>query len=436
MVDKRYSDNFEAKFDVLYARLKNNQKISQVNKKYFDNYLNACRLMKNATGGDGFTFATLRAKVRDIIPFFDFLGNKDVKEAMEDRYLINDIFGRIKTKKKIIAVKTKYGFIHKQTNTPISPATYKCIVNTTKAFIRWFNDGETPKGFKDIKQGSSALRVVQKSEAIKKLREEDMITYEDIKKMKALTNNVFYHMLLDILIEGGARIGEMMNIRIKDIRKDNEFITIRVDGKTGERDVVFIKAVPSIMRWIELHPDPRPNQLFLIKKTKKGRIIPYTYGGIRAIPKRLGEKAGINKPLDLHNFIHSSIAFNKEENNLSLDLLSKQYGKTVRTLGVYGCLGPKAIKRAIRKHRTVKCPICSTINDKTAEICSNCKNTLKLDIAINLHKEREQENKQLKEDVSELQTELKTISGLLKSDMFEKLLTKLNVDKETLIKNI
>ena len=148
MVDKRYSDNFEAKFDVLYARLKNNQKISQVNKKYFDNYLNACRLMKNATGGDGFTFATLRAKVRDIIPFFDFLGNKDVKEAMEDRYLINDIFGRIKTKKKIIAVKTKYGFIHKQTNTPISPATYKCIVNTAKAFIRWFNDGETPKGFK------------------------------------------------------------------------------------------------------------------------------------------------------------------------------------------------------------------------------------------------------------------------------------------------
>ena len=270
----------------------------------------------------------------------------------------------------------------------------------------------------------------------KDLREEDMITYEDIKKMKALTNNVFYHMLLDILIEGGARIGEMMNIRIKDIRKDNEFITIRVDGKTGERDVVFIKAVPSIMRWIELHPDPRPNQLFLIKKTKKGRMIPYTYGGIRAIPKRLGEKAGINKPLDLHNFIHSSIAFNKEENNLSLDLLSKQYGKTVKTLGVYGCLGTKAIKRAIRKHRTVKCPICSTINDKTAEICSNCKNTLKLDIAINLHKEREQENKQLKEDVSELQTELKTISGLLKSDMFEKLLTKLNVDKETLIKNI
>jgi integrase len=403
MVEKRYSDDFERKFDILHKKLKDNPQISKANKEVFEKYLNACTLMRNATGGDGFTFATLRAKVRDIIPFFELLGNNDIKEAMHDRDLINSTFSKLKTKKKMITFKTKNGFIPKQSNKIISPATYKCYVNTVKAFVKWLNDGETPKGFKDIRQGSPALRIVKKSEAIKKLREEDMITYEDIQAMKSVTKNVLQHMLLDVLIEGGNRVGELMNARIKDVKKDNEFITIRVDGKTGERDVVFIYAVPSIMKWLELHPDPKPNQFLFVKRTAKGKIMPYRYSGLRAIPKRLGKKAGIKKPLDLHNFIHSSIAFNKEQNNLSLDLLSRQYGKSVRTLGVYGSLGTGAIKRAIRKHRTVECPICKTVNDKNSAICSNCRNTLKLDVAINLHKKREEEVTFLKHDMEKLQ---------------------------------
>jgi integrase len=76
---------------------------------------------------------------------------------------------------------------------------------------------------------------------IKLLRKlpEDLLSREDVHKMIAAANNALEKALIATIYETGARRGEIVNCRVKDVIQNPNGFYIRLNGKTGARQVLF-----------------------------------------------------------------------------------------------------------------------------------------------------------------------------------------------------
>ena len=64
--------------------------------------------------------------------------------------------------------------------------------------------------------------------------------------------------LLPVAYETACRKGELLAARIRDVASGDEYSTIRVFGKTGQRTLPLVRSVPALEAWLDVHPDPRP----------------------------------------------------------------------------------------------------------------------------------------------------------------------------------
>lgn len=115
-----------------------------------------------------------------------------------------------------------------------------------------------------------------------------------------------------MLWETGARIGELIDLKIRDIEDHKHGKKIIIQGKTGSRRVPLISAVPHFRAWLNNHPrsDDRDAPLWVNLGTSTRN--PNEKMQYRAITKRLekaAEKAGIDKPVNPHHFRHSRATY-------------------------------------------------------------------------------------------------------------------------------
>jgi site-specific recombinase XerD len=110
-----------------------------------------------------------------------------------------------------------------------------------------------------------------------------------------------------MLYESGARIGELINLTLKDIEPDKYGIKVTLFGKTGARKIRLIASTPAINMWIERGHSDRNNKNSMLFcgmwAKKKGKDIEYST--FRLMLQELAKKAKINKPINPHHFRHS-----------------------------------------------------------------------------------------------------------------------------------
>ncbi|RPJ77425.1 MAG: site-specific integrase [Alphaproteobacteria bacterium] len=108
--------------------------------------------------------------------------------------------------------------------------------------------------------------------------------------------------IIALLWDIGVRIGEVGNLRIRNIKFDDVGISILVNGKTGPRRVRAVWNVNYLKEWLEEHPDQNdpeaPLWFNFAKKTK--RLEAMQYGAIRMQLDKIYKKAGISKKIHLH----------------------------------------------------------------------------------------------------------------------------------------
>lgn len=109
---------------------------------------------------------------------------------------------------------------------------------TLKKFYQWLEDvrGGYPERVSWIKTGVKKNR--------KKLT--NLPTQEEIEKMINAACTVRDKALISILYESGCRIGELLNVRLKDVEFDDYGAIILVKGKTGPRRIRLISSVPRL----------------------------------------------------------------------------------------------------------------------------------------------------------------------------------------------
>ncbi|WP_435180946.1 tyrosine-type recombinase/integrase [Halorussus sp. AFM4] len=172
-----------------------------------------------------------------------------------------------------------------------------------KQFWKWMHDGEEPPETKWIKRGPQSSR---------QLLPQSLLTPADVEAMIDSCSNDRDRAFIAILWETGARIGELIDLRVGDIEVGVHGKHLIVTGKTGARRLLLLESAPFVDAWIAVHPTPTSTAFLWCKMDTEPGNLPdqIGYQTIRLkILDKARERAGIQKPVNPHHFRHSRATY-------------------------------------------------------------------------------------------------------------------------------
>jgi integrase/recombinase XerD len=224
----------------------------------------------------------------------------------------------------------------------------------------------------------------------KKLPDE-LITEQEIMAMIDAAYLLRDKAFIAMLYEGGFRISELGELRIKDISFDRYGAIAMVTGKTGPRRVRLIWSMPYIAQYLETH------QLRSDKNAPfwYGNHGAFNYEAMRAQLKKIAKRAGVQKKVNPHNFRHSRsthLASKLTESQME-EYLGWVQGSKMPSIYVHmsgrdldrdllKMYGLEAEEEKEEELKTLQCPHCRTLNTTGARICMNCRKPLTVEEAM------------------------------------------------------
>lgn len=274
---------------------------------------------------------------------------------------------------------------------------YRVVI---KKFFTWLynqdidiDEWETPCLVKWIK--------IKRPKCAKKLPSE-LITPQDIQLLVENSRGLREKALILTLYESGARIGELLNLKIKDVVFDDYGCKLNLFGKTGYRQVRLVGSEPAVAQWINLeHPCKKDKNSFLFCNTgpkREGKKL--SYQALAKYMKQLKRKTGFNKDLNFHQFRHSRATelaeyltdaqrcnyFGWEAGSQICRVYTHLADTDRAILELNGLVEKDKDKNG--KFKNIICPRCNTNNAYGSEICSSC--NLGLDLySIEKYEERD-----------------------------------------------
>ena len=138
---------------------------------------------------------------------------------------------------------------------------------------------------------------LQRPKKIQKLPE--VLSSEEVAKILKATDNLKHKTILTTLYSAGLRMGELLNLRPKDIDSDNMRIWVR-EGK-GCKDRLTTLS-PHLLQLLRLYfVQYRPKNFLFEGPNGK----PYSSTSVRKVLQRATKKAGIKKHIKPHVLRHS-----------------------------------------------------------------------------------------------------------------------------------
>ena len=214
-----------------------------------------------------------------------------------------------------------------------------------------------------------------------------------VKKLANHTNNLRDRAMILTLYESAGRIGEIQNIKVKQVVFDKYGCRVKLHGKTGERTIRLISSAPAISNWLTDHsnfkgnkddPEFRNSYLFCSLWGKnRGEYL--SYPQINLLLRDVAKKAGVVKPVRPHQFRHSratELAKRLTESQLCEYMGWVQGSKEASTyvhlsgrdtdkaiLAMHGLIEEDISKD---KLQPIECPRCKSMNDPAMKFCGQC----------------------------------------------------------------
>ena len=236
----------------------------------------------------------------------------------------------------------------------------------------------------------------------------DLLTEQEVMALIDAAGNLRDKALIAALYEGGFRIGELGELKIKDVSFDRYGAIAMVNGKTGPRPVRLIWSMPYIAQWLEVHPlrEEREAPLWIKMNTREM----LEYSAIRMQLQKIARRAGIEKPVNPHSFRHLRITELKKKRHLSHAQIEQYFGwiKGSRMHSIYDHLSGRDLDADLLRMyglepekedqkeelKTLQCPHCKTLNTAGARICINCRKPLAVEEVL----EREEKTMEMFQD--------------------------------------
>jgi site-specific recombinase XerD len=244
-------------------------------------------------------------------------------------------------------------------------------------------------------------------------------------------NNIKDKAFISLLHETGCRIGEFLEIKLKDIIVKPNFIEIYVDGKTGRRTVYSYSSMPYLIEYINSHPykDNQNSYLWLcIDNHNKGKEFRHI-GAVRLL-KRCIERSGLKKRINPHWFRHcrASLLASKVTEPVLRKIMG--WSKASNMIKHYGHLSQKDVENVIcnvngiesektdqiRHEPPIRCSVCGTMNPNHETYCIRCSRPLKVETMI---KEQEMVNNEIGKTVRVMMEMMKNPAMMKKFEEFK-----------------
>ncbi|WP_228780176.1 tyrosine-type recombinase/integrase [Aquiflexum lacus] len=132
----------------------------------------------------------------------------------------------------------------------------------------------------------------------------EVLSEEEVTKILRVTKNIKHKAILMTIYSAGLRIGELVNLKIKDI--DSNRMQIRVEQAKGKKDrytVLSQRTLEILMRYIK---QDRPFEyLFEGQGSTKEIPVRYSTTSISSILNKAVKIVGITKNVTVHTLRHS-----------------------------------------------------------------------------------------------------------------------------------
>ena len=249
-----------------------------------------------------------------------------------------------------------------------------------KQFYRWLDGEDYPKIVKWI-----CTTIPHKEKPL--TNESELLSEDEVNKIIAIADHPRNKAIIAILAESGARVGEIGNLTIGQVKVDASGTVLTVSGKTGRRRLRIISATPYLLRWLDIHPDKEnPNAPLWINIGTKDYHKQMTYEGIRKVLIEVFKKAGIKKRCHPYIFRHSRAS--QLARHLTEFQMNSYFGwiQGSRMPAMYVHISGKDLDEDILRINGLKpgekpiaykpqlraCPRCQEINSANALYCCKC----------------------------------------------------------------
>lgn len=368
--------DYENRYERAKSQLERS-KISENNKKLILEFDKTCSIEK-------LTKARKIKIMQSLIMFAGVYLKKDFDKATK-----NDL------KNAILQIENKDNL------SPWTKESYKAII---KKFYKWHAFGDDYKARMEYPEIVSWLRVGIQRKDKPQVQASDILTEREIEKLIQSAEHPRDKAFISMLYELGARIGEIGNLKIKDITQDKYSHIIDLSGKTGHRTPRIIVSSNYLTNWLNSHPlSNDPNAPLWVMVGDRNKDLKMGYSSFRALILRLRERAKITKRIHAHLFRHTRVTHllgNKQINEAQ----AKVYFGWVpssKMLSEYSHLVSHDVNEVMlelhgiktsKKEETPKvkqCPRCRTVNPKEYLFCGKCSSVLDVNTAIELDEKRQ-----------------------------------------------
>ena len=152
-----------------------------------------------------------------------------------------------------------------------SPWTKAEFKKALKKFYTWFDEVEEEEllDFMSTKPKKSELSHTDPA---------DLPQPSEVRKIQKHATNARDKAFVAFLWESGGRIGEVMEVKWKDLEDAGDFTRVRFrESKTQPRSVPIKESVPALNNWKLEHPDPSPENYVFTRLHDSGQL---SYNGI------------------------------------------------------------------------------------------------------------------------------------------------------------
>jgi len=380
--------SYRRRVESFFLKLEKNGLMSERDKEILRKY-------RDYLISEGITFGRVNKYLYDLKRASQFL-DKDFAEADE-----RDI-------RKVVAL-----FDKDEKYSPWSKRDFKVAL---RKFYTWL------RGTKDYPPEVGWMKVYTK---IRNERTaEEMLSEEEVKRLVEYAKTPKERAFIAALYESGCRIGEIINLKIGQVKFDDYGAQFFVTGKTGFRRVRVVASVPYLTEWLNAHPlkDEPKAPLWINKKLNA-----LCYNSIFGMLQKTARRAGIRKKMNPHNFRHSRASY--LANYLTEAQMKEFFGwqQDSKMAGVYVHLSGKNVDGALlkvygietdsqKKESIIKpkiCPRCRRSNQMTNNFCSLCGMALDEQTKADI----------LRKDLDRREAD-KALDGLLQDEEFREMLIK------------
>jgi site-specific recombinase XerD len=267
---------------------------------------------------------------------------------------------------------------------------YKILL---KRFYKWLNNGEYPECVKFI---------TTTTKNHKRKLPKDMLTEKDIRKLLEASNHPRNRAFISMLWETGARIEELLTLKVGDIEDHEHGLKVVVSGKTGERRIVLIQSVPYINDWLKIHPTREKDDFLWVNINAKNSKEVINYRVILKMLMNTKKKADIKKPINPYHFRHSRATY--MANHFTEAQLCEWFGwvQGSKIPATYVHLSGQDIDNAYMQMfgiktkeseeletelKNIKCPRCGYDNGSVVKFCGRCGMALDMETAMKMKDE-------------------------------------------------